>query len=83
MILGIPQVNASKDEDERMPSKGEALSTAQIDLLKRLIDGGAEWPDVVASTGVVAPSEMIVPEWIGPNILGKRLWRGARLLSRE
>src|SRR5438270_13957057 len=37
----------SKDDSERMPSKGEALSAAQIDLLKRWIDAGAEWPEVV------------------------------------
>src|SRR6185436_19740296 len=28
------QLVSSKDEDERMPTKGEPLSTAQIDLLK-------------------------------------------------
>ena len=33
---------SSKDDDERMPSKGEPLSVAQIDLLKRWIDAGAK-----------------------------------------
>ena len=53
---------SSKDDKERMPSKGEPLSAAQIDLLKRWIDAGADWPDVVASTGIVARSEMIVTD---------------------
>src|SRR6267378_4194533 len=35
---------SSKDDAERMPSKGEPLSVAQVELLKRWIDGGAEWP---------------------------------------
>src|ERR1041384_953453 len=53
---------SSKDDAERMPSKGEALSAAQIELLKRWIDAGAEWFDSVASTGVVTRSEMVVTE---------------------
>ena len=32
---------SSKDDEERMPSKGDALSAAQIDLLKRWIDASA------------------------------------------
>src|SRR4051794_39935883 len=35
---------SSKDDAERMPSKGESLSVAQIEILKRWIDSGAEWP---------------------------------------
>jgi hypothetical protein len=50
---------SSKDDDERMPSKGEPLSPAQVDLLKRWIDAGAEWPK---TTGVAARSEMIVTD---------------------
>jgi mono/diheme cytochrome c family protein len=53
---------SSSDDAERMPSKGEALSAMQIDLLKRWIDAGAEWPEAAASTGVVARSEMIVTD---------------------
>ncbi|PYI89484.1 MAG: hypothetical protein DME26_01110 [Verrucomicrobia bacterium] len=53
---------SSKDPEERMPSKAEPLSAAQIDLLKRWIDAGAEWSEAVASTGVVARSEMVVTE---------------------
>lgn len=51
---------SSKDPDERMPSKGEGLSAAQIDLLKRWIDGGAEWPATAAATASVVGPEMIV-----------------------
>src|SRR5688572_16748199 len=53
---------SSKDDGERMPSKGEPLSAAQIDLLKRWIDSGAEWLEVNASTSVAARSEMIVTD---------------------
>src|SRR5438309_10834363 len=53
---------SSKDDDERMPSKGEPLSAAQIDLLKRWIDRGAEWSEAVASTGVVRRSELVVTD---------------------
>src|SRR6266850_2195822 len=41
---------SSKDDTERMPSKGEPLSAGQIDLLKRWIDAGARWSDGVAGT---------------------------------
>ena len=53
---------SSKDDAERMPSKGEPLSRAQIDLLKRWIDAGAEWPETAAGSGVVANSEMVVTD---------------------
>jgi hypothetical protein len=53
---------SSKDDSERMPSKGDPLSAAQIELLKGWIDAGAEWPEAVASTGVVARSEMVVTD---------------------
>jgi hypothetical protein len=53
---------SSKDDAERMPSKGEPLSAAQIDLLKRWIDSGAEWPETAASTGSVGRAEMMVTD---------------------
>jgi hypothetical protein len=53
---------SSKDDAERMPSKGAPLSAAQVNLLKRWIDNGAEWSEAVASTSVVARSEMIVTD---------------------
>jgi len=53
---------SSKDADERMPSNGDPLTAAQIDLLKRWISAGAEWPEQVASTGVVTRAEMVVTD---------------------
>jgi mono/diheme cytochrome c family protein len=38
----------SSDPDERMPSKGDRLTDAEIDTLRRWIDAGAEWPDALA-----------------------------------
>jgi len=58
------QLVASQDEAERMPSKGEPLSAAQIDLLKRWIDAGAEWSAAAsaASTGTATLAEMKVTD---------------------
>jgi len=53
---------SSKDDAERMPSKGEPLSAARIDLLKRWIDAGAAWPETAASSGVAARAEMVGTE---------------------
>jgi len=53
---------SSKDDAERMPSKGEPLSAQQIDLLKRWIDAGAPWSDSAAGTGVVTRSEMTITD---------------------
>lgn len=53
---------ASKDDSERMPSKGGALSAAEIELLKHWIDAGAEWADSAGTTGAVARAEMIVTD---------------------
>jgi hypothetical protein len=39
------QLVSSDDEDLRMPSKGEGLTIEQIDVLRRWIDAGLEWPD--------------------------------------
>jgi len=36
---------SSKNPEERMPSKGDPLSAAQIALLRTWIDAGATWPD--------------------------------------
>ncbi len=41
----IYQRITSADEDERMPPKGDPLSTAQIALVKAWIDAGAVWPE--------------------------------------
>ena len=39
------------DNDDRMPPKGEALTAAQIEVLKSWVNEGAKWPD-----GVVVPA---------------------------
>ncbi len=41
---------SSKDPEERMPSKAPALSAAEIEILRRWIDQGADWPDPTAVT---------------------------------
>src|SRR5262245_14637082 len=53
---------SSRDKAERMPSKGDPLSKAQIALLKRWIDAGAEWPEESASAGTKTRSEMVVTD---------------------
>jgi mono/diheme cytochrome c family protein len=41
----VIELVSSADEDKRMPPKGERLSDAEVDLLKKWIDTGAEWPE--------------------------------------
>ncbi len=42
---------ASADETERMPPEGERLSANEIDVLRRWIEMGAEWPESEADRG--------------------------------
>ncbi|MGI8603577.1 MAG: PSD1 and planctomycete cytochrome C domain-containing protein [Verrucomicrobiales bacterium] len=58
----------STDPDEMMPPKGERLTQAQIDLLKRWIAGGAPWPEAgLANTAAArhwafkAPQRPLLP----------------------
>jgi len=53
---------ASGDADERMPPKGDRLTSAQIELLTRWIDAGAEWPESAATAGGDRKSEMRVTD---------------------
>ncbi len=46
---------SSDDPDERMPSQGEPLSGAEIDLLRRWIAAGADWPRHWAYRPLVRP----------------------------
>ncbi len=39
------RVVAGLEEGLEMPAEGEKLTAAEIELIKRWIDGGAEWPD--------------------------------------
>lgn len=44
------------DHDDIMPSKGDPLTKAQTDLIKKWINEGAEWTDVVATVAAVEPA---------------------------
>src|SRR5215212_9950933 len=57
----IKLVTSLKD-DEWMPPKGERLVANEIDILKRWIDAGANWPDTAASAKTVARVEMSVTD---------------------
>ncbi|NBV85913.1 MAG: DUF1553 domain-containing protein [Verrucomicrobia bacterium] len=35
----------TEDKDERMPPKGPSLSPGEVDLIRRWIDSGANWPE--------------------------------------
>jgi mono/diheme cytochrome c family protein len=52
----------AKDRDERMPSKAEPLPAAQVALLRRWIDQGAEWPDSVSHWAFQPLRKPAVPE---------------------
>lgn len=55
-------VSSTKD-DERMPPKGVPLFPGQIDLLKRWIDAGAEWPESPeATTANVSNAELKITD---------------------
>lgn len=56
------QLVSSKDETERMPSKGDPLSALQIDLLRRWVDAGAEWLETLAATPSAVRKEMVVTD---------------------
>ncbi len=46
---------AGEDEDMKMPPKGERLSAADIGILRRWIDDGAEWPDAASAKWSLKP----------------------------
>jgi len=52
----------AKDENERMPPEGEPLTGPQIELLKKWIDAGAEWPETDSPTSKPARLEMVVTD---------------------
>lgn len=47
-----------RDDDEAMPAIGHRLEEAEIDLMRRWIEQGAEWPD--GPDGVLVP--IIIPD---------------------
>ena len=56
------QMVSSKKDDERMPPKGEPLNAKQLDLLRRWIDAGAEWPESGTNAAKLVRSEMKVSD---------------------
>jgi len=50
----------SKDIDQRMPLKAEPLKGAEVELLKRWIHAGAQWPE--SESVKSAPSQMVVSD---------------------
>ena len=57
------------DEDERMPPKGDRLTTAQIALVKRWIDQGAPWPDTQKHWAFVPVARPAVPVVRGTGVM--------------
>ncbi len=57
----------STDPDERMPPDGPPLTAAEIDLVRRWIDGGAEWTEAWSWRPIDAPDPPAVRDasWIG------------------
>lgn len=49
-------VSSSKPE-ERMPPQGPPLSAKQIDLLKRWIDSGAQWPEAKSAQAAIQATQ--------------------------
>lgn len=52
---------ATTDEDERMPPKGEPLSSQQIALIQQWIDSGANWPETALDKA--AASDKRLQHW--------------------
>ena len=53
---------AAKDENERMPPEGEPLTGPQIELLKKWVDAGAEWPETDSPISKTGRLEMVVTD---------------------
>ncbi|MEW6303026.1 MAG: c-type cytochrome domain-containing protein [Verrucomicrobiota bacterium] len=53
------RITLPKDHDEFMPSKGDALTKAQTDLIRAWISEGANWPE---GATLVAETEKKVPD---------------------
>ena len=51
----------TSDENDVMPQKGDRLSPAQVDLLRRWIDQGAVWPENVKHWAYVKPVRPALP----------------------
>ena len=59
----VKRVALPRDHDDAMPPKGEGLSKAQQDILKKWIDEGADWPaTVVVKTEKADPAKVAGPK---------------------
>jgi hypothetical protein len=58
----VVKLITSKKDDEWMPPKGPRLSSAEIDLLKRWIDAGAQWPDSATNMAVARAEMKVIDE---------------------
>jgi mono/diheme cytochrome c family protein len=56
------QLASSQKDDERMPPKGDPLNAKHLDLLRRWIEAGAEWPESGTNAVKPVPSEMKVTD---------------------
>src|SRR3989442_9611912 len=51
----VRRISLPKSDDDFMPSESEPLSKEKIDLIKKWIDEGADWPaTVIAASGTPA-----------------------------
>ena len=68
------QLLIAKDPDKRMPRRKPPLSAAQIETVRRWIDGGAAWPDgVVIKAPSPPPPSAIAAEPAEPGPDGPRV----------
>ncbi len=70
------RVVAGLEEGLEMPAEGEKLTAAEIELLKRWIDGGAEWPDDGSEKEDVFKSHWAFRPLVRPALSGTALAAG-------
>ncbi len=70
------RVVAGLEEGVEMPAEGEKLTAAEIELLKRWIDGGAEWPDDGSEKEDVFKSHWAFRPLVRPELSGTALAAG-------
>ena len=58
----IRRLTLPKTDDDFMPSEGEPLAKAQIDLIRDWINQGANWPETAATSAAVKPAGPPGPE---------------------
>jgi hypothetical protein len=66
----VRRINLPKSDDDFMPSEGEPLPKAQIDLIKEWIKQGAVWPETALakqSTKPAAPPGPVLPTDFKPS----------------